>query len=129
MEASYRDLYRVKWAPFARCNYCCTPQAVCNKWAEDAATQGGYKSLGGRVACQFDCVLPRAVAALLAFKGPECRPWLEKQMQVAKVLDGSVEARQRQWLGQKMQMSQRNASQMCSLLYAWEEGLVQKRSR
>jgi superfamily II DNA helicase RecQ len=129
MTVSYDGLYRVKWTPFARCNYCCTPQAVCNKWAENTATQGGYKSLGGRFACQFDRVLPRAVAALLAFKGSECRPWLEKQMQVAKVLDGSVEARQRQWLGQKMQMSQRNASRMCSLLYAWEEGLVQRRPR
>lgn len=124
MNTSYREMYAVKWAPFARCNYCWAPQAICNKWAEDTSTQGGYKSLGGRIACQFDRVLPQAVAALLAFKGSLCRPWLEKQMQLARVLDGTVEVRQRQWLGQKIQMGQRNASQMCSLLYAWEEGLI-----
>jgi hypothetical protein len=39
-------------------------------------------------------------------------------------LDGSEEVRQRQWLGQKMQIGQRNASRMCSLLYAWEEGYI-----
>jgi superfamily II DNA helicase RecQ len=124
MEASYRQMSSVKWEAFAKCNYCFTPQAICNKWIEDASTQGGYRSLGGRGVCQFDRVLPQAIAALLAFKGSICRPWLEEQMQRARIIDGSVEARQRQWLGQKLQMGQRNASRMCSLLYAWEEGLV-----
>lgn len=124
MEASYKQMNMVKWEPFAKCNYCFTPQAICNKWVEDPNTQGGYKSLGGRGICQFDRVLPQAVAALLAFKASLCRPWLEEQMQQARVMDGSVEVRRRQWLGQKIQMGQRNASRMCSLLYAWEEGYI-----
>jgi hypothetical protein len=45
-------------------------------------------------------------------------------MQLARVLDGSEEVRQRQWLGQKMQIGQRNASRMCSLLSVWEEGYI-----
>lgn len=124
MEASFKQVSGVKWEPFAKCNYCFAPQAICNKWVEDPSTQGGYKSLGGQGVCQFDRVLPQAIAALLAFKGPQVRPWLEEQMQKARVIDGSVEVRQRQWMGQKIQMGQRNASGMCSLLYAWEEGLV-----
>lgn len=122
MTASYQSLHRVKWAPYARCNYCWAPQAVCSKWTEDPTTHGGYRSLGGRIACQFERVLPQAVAALLAFQGAVCRPWLEAQMQRARVMDGSVEERWRQWLGQKLQMGQRNASRMCSVLCAWEEG-------
>jgi hypothetical protein len=129
MKASYQGLHMVKWEKFARCNYCCTPQAVCDKWAEDPTTQGGYRSLGGRVACQFNRVLPQAVAALLAFQDTLCGPWLETQMQLARVSDESVEVRRRQWLGQKMQMGQRNASRMCSLLYAWEEGHVHQAQR
>jgi superfamily II DNA helicase RecQ len=124
MRVSCRQMQRVKWALFAKCNYCWAPQAICNKWVEDARTQGGYQSLGGRVGCQFHQVLPQAVGALLAFQGSVCRPWVEKQMQLARVLDGSEEVRQRQWLGQKMQIGQRNASRMCSLLYAWEEGYI-----
>jgi hypothetical protein len=124
MQANWIQVVGVKWAPYAKCNYCFSPQAICNKWLEDAHMQGGYQSIGGRVPCQFDRVLPQAVAALLAFKSAECRPWLEAQMQRARVVDGSFEVRQRQWLGQKMQIGQRNASRMCSLLYAWEEGLV-----
>lgn len=122
MMASYQSLHRVKWAPYARCNYCWAPQAVCSKWVENPTTQGGYRSLGGRVACQFERILPQAVAALLAFQGAVCRPWLETQMQLARVMDGSVEERWCQWLGQKLQMGQRNASRMCSVLCAWEEG-------
>jgi hypothetical protein len=80
--------------------------------------------LGGRVRCQFNQVLPQAVGALLAFQGSVCRPWVEKQMQLAQVLDGSKEVQQRQWLGQKMQIGQRNASRMCSVLYTWEEGYI-----
>jgi hypothetical protein len=86
--------------------------------------QGMYRSLGGRGVCQFDRVLPQAIAALLAFKDAQVRPWLEDQMQKAKLIEGSFEVRQRQWMGQKMQIGQRNASRMCSLLYAWEEGHV-----
>lgn len=101
MTVSYRVLHRVKWAPFAVYNYCWAPQALCNKWAEDSTTQGGYRSLGGRVVCQFDRVLHQAVAALLALQGSLCAPWLETQMQLTRVIDGSVEERQRQWLGQR----------------------------
>jgi superfamily II DNA helicase RecQ len=126
MEASCRQMSRVRWEAFAKCNYCFTPQAICNKWVEDARTQGGYKSLGGRGVCQFDRVLPQAVAALLAFQGLVCRQWVEEQMQRGRVIEGDIEARRRQWLGQKIQMGQRNASRMCSLLYAWEEGLVHR---
>ena len=124
MRASWTRTMGVKWAPYSKCNYCYSPQAICNKWEEDAHTQGGYRSMGGRVPCQFDRVLPKAVAGLLAFQEAACRPWMEAQMQRAMVVDGSFEARQRDWLGQKMQMGQRNVSRMCSLLYAWEEGLV-----
>lgn len=124
MESSSRQMLMVKWEAFAKCNYCFTPQAICNKWVEDASMQGMYRSLGGRGVCQFDRVLPQAVAALLAFKDAQVRPWLEEQMQKAKLIEGSFEARQRQWMGQKIQMGQRNASRMCSLLYAWEEGFV-----
>ncbi|KAH7074954.1 hypothetical protein BKA63DRAFT_415412 [Paraphoma chrysanthemicola] len=124
MEASLTQMHGVKWEPFAKWNYCFTPQAICNKWVEDASIQGGYRSLGARGVCQFGRVLPQAVAAVLAFQEALCRQWLDREMQKAKLIDGSIEVRQRQWLGQKIQMGQRNASQMCSLLYAWEEGHV-----
>jgi hypothetical protein len=58
MEASYRQMSSVEWEAFAKCNYCFTPQAICNKWIEDASTQGGYRSLGRRGVRQFDRVLP-----------------------------------------------------------------------
>ena len=124
METSWRNMHGVKWEAFAKCNYCFTPQAICNKWVEDPSTQGGYQSLGGRGVCQFDRVLPQAVAAVLAFREVLCRPWLEQQMQQSRIIYGSVEERQRKWLGLRMQMGQRNASGMCKLLYAWEEGFM-----
>ncbi|KAK7178306.1 hypothetical protein PSPO01_15647 [Paraphaeosphaeria sporulosa] len=74
------------------------------------------------VLCQYGGVLQQAVAALLAFQQPTCAPWLEQQLQDAVMVHGSVEARLYQWLGVKIKMGQRDASQMCRLLYAWEEG-------
>ncbi|KAF2844432.1 hypothetical protein T440DRAFT_410187 [Plenodomus tracheiphilus IPT5] len=109
---------KVKFEQFARCNYCWAPQALCNKWTEDDYTQGGYRSLGAKNVFQFDRVLQQAVAALLTFHGALCRPWLGAQMQREKVIDGSAETRLRQWLAQKVQIGQRNASGMCCLLYA-----------
>lgn len=126
MEKGWMQMHRIKWDAFTKCNYCWAPQAICNKWVEDASTQGGYRSLGGRGVCQFNRVLPEAVAALLAFQGALCGRWLEGQMLQSKMIDGSIEERQRQWLGRKMQMGQRNASGMCCLLYAWEEGQVHR---
>jgi len=126
MEMSYRSMMRVKFQPFAQCNYCSTPQALCNKWAEDVRTQGAYTSRGAAGQCQFYRVLPQAVGALLVFQELLCAPWLAWQMQQANVLEGTIEVRQHQWLGQKMQMGQRNASRMCSVLYAWEEGYIHR---
>jgi hypothetical protein len=124
MKEAVRWLASVKWEQFSRCNYCGAPQALCNKWVEDASAQGRYKSLGWRGTCQFDRTLGTAVAALFAFRGAQIKPWLDAQMQRAMVMDGSKELRHRQWLGGKVQIGQRNASRMCCLLYAWEEGHV-----
>jgi superfamily II DNA/RNA helicase len=124
MEASVRGMQRVKWEAYSRCLYCGTPQAICNLWVEDARSHGGYRRREGWARCKFEGVLVNAVAALLTFQAAVCMPWMEREMQQARVMDGSVKERQGRWLGQKMQMGQRNASRMCSLLYAWEEGLV-----
>lgn len=123
MAGQVRFLYRVKWDKFARCNYCWAPQAICNKW-EETSTQGAFKTRGMHVLCQYDGVLRDAIAALLAFQRPLCQPWMERQMQSAAVLRGSFEERTCAWLGRKIQMGQRDTSEMSRLLYAWEEGQV-----
>jgi superfamily II DNA helicase RecQ len=123
MQAKVKSMHRVKWESYARCLYCWAPQAICNKW-DETSTQGAFKTRGMHVPCQYEGVLQRAVAALLAFQQPTCTPWLEQQMQDAALVHGSDEARLYKWLGLKIKMCQRDANQMCRLLYAWEEGKV-----
>jgi hypothetical protein len=38
MEVSCRQMSRVRWEVFAKCNYCFMLQAIYNKWVEDART-------------------------------------------------------------------------------------------
>jgi hypothetical protein len=45
-------------------------------------------------------------------------------MGVMGLVHGSEKARLSQWLGAKVKLGQREASQMCRLLYAWEAGEV-----
>jgi len=123
MEAKVKSMHHVKWEKYARCYYCWVPQAICDKW-EETSIQGAFKTRGMHVLCQYDGVLQQAVAALLAFQQPTCTPWLEQQMQNAAIVHGSDEARLYKWLGLKIKMGQKDASQMCRFLYAWEEGHV-----
>ncbi|PVH91867.1 hypothetical protein DM02DRAFT_734000 [Periconia macrospinosa] len=123
MQAKVMSMHRVKWERYARCLYCWAPQAICNKW-EETSTQGAFKTRGMHVPCQYEGVLQRAVAALLAFQQSTCTPWLEQQMQDAAIVHGSDDVRLYKWLGLKIKMCQRDANQMCRLLYAWEEGHV-----
>ncbi|KAF2828296.1 hypothetical protein CC86DRAFT_289333 [Ophiobolus disseminans] len=123
MEAKMLFTHRIQWERYVRCNYCWAPQAICNKWQE-TSTPGAYKTRGIHVPCQYDRVLQRATAALLAFQQGACEAWLEQQMQRAALVQGSYEERLRKWLGWKVKMGQRDASQACVLLYAWEEGQV-----
>lgn len=123
IESYVRFMHRVRWDKYAGCFYCWAPQAICNKWAE-TDTPGLFKNRGMHVACQYEGVLQQAVAALLAFQEPACRPWLEQQMQRAAIIGDSWEDRLRKWLGVKVKIGQRDASQMCCFLYAWEEGHV-----
>ncbi|UPX20622.1 uncharacterized protein EKO05_0010850 [Ascochyta rabiei] len=124
MESKVKSMHQVKWEKYARCFYCWAPQAICNKW-EETSIQGAFKTQGMHVPCQYDGVLQRAVAALLACQPLMCTPWLEQQMQDAAIVHGSDELRLYKWLGLKIKMGQRDASQMCRFLYAWEEGHVQ----
>lgn len=48
-------------------------------------------------------------------------------MQNAAVATGSYDEQLVKWLGQKTKMSEKDVSYMCRLLYAWEEGQIQKR--
>ncbi|KAI8931122.1 hypothetical protein NX059_012132 [Plenodomus lindquistii] len=67
MKAQFTWLHRVKFEPFARCNYCWAPQALCNKW-EETSEQGVFRSRGMKANCQYEGVLQGAAAALLAFQ-------------------------------------------------------------
>jgi superfamily II DNA helicase RecQ len=119
-----RWMHRVKWEGYARCNYCWAPQALCNRW-EETDTPGAFARRSNAL-CQYADVLQRAAAALLALRGPACKPWLERQMQRAAIVQGSYDEQLRRWLGLKTKMGEKDASQMCYLLYAWEEGQVQR---
>ncbi|CAA9960673.1 DNA helicase recq [Pyrenophora teres f. maculata] len=112
MQAKVTSMHHVKWEKYARCYYCWAPQAICDKW-EETSIQGAFKTRGMHVLCQYNGVLQQAVAALLAFQQPTCTPWLEQQMQDAAIMHGSNEVRLYKWLGLKIKIGQRDASQMC----------------
>ncbi|CAA9967161.1 ATP-dependent DNA helicase Q1 [Pyrenophora teres f. maculata] len=117
MQAKVTSMHHVKWEKYARCYYYWAPQAICDKW-EETSIQGAFKTRGMHVLCQYNGVLQQAVAALLTFQQPTCTPWLEQQMQDAAIVHGSNEVRLYKWLGLKIKIGQRDASQMCRLLYA-----------
>ena len=119
-----RWMHRVRWEGFARCNYCWAPQALCNRW-EETDTPGAFARRSYAL-CQYADVLQRAAAALLALRGSACRPWLEQYMQGAAMGKGSYDGQLRKWLGLKTKVSEKDASHMCCLLYALEEGQVQR---
>ena len=122
MEAKVSLIQRVAWQPYAYCLYCSVPQSICSLWEEKASEQGAFQRRRHGY-CQYSRdMFKHAVAALLAFQGPACTLWLTLQMQEAAIVNGTEEERLRKWLGQKVQIGQRNASQMCCFLYAWEEG-------
>ena len=123
VQEKIRWMYRVRWERYARCNYCWTPQAICNRW-EESSTAGAFERRINSN-CQYIKVLQRATAALLALRGSACRLWLEQQMQMAAIVQGSYDEQLVEWLGRKTKMSEKNTSYMCCLLYAWEEGHVQ----
>jgi hypothetical protein len=76
--------------------------------------------------CQYISVLQQVVpvAALLALQEPACRPWLKQQMQEAAIVQGSYYEQLCKRLRQKTKMSDKDSSQMCCLMRAWEEGQV-----
>lgn len=123
MQAKVQSMHRIRWEKYAQCMYCGAPQAICHKW-EETSTRGSYKNRGMHILCQYEGVLYSAVAALLAFQQAQCMLWIEQQMQRAAIIHGREEERLLKWLGQKIKIGQRDASQMCCLLYAWEEGRV-----
>ncbi|KAF2183981.1 hypothetical protein K469DRAFT_581748 [Zopfia rhizophila CBS 207.26] len=85
--------------------------------------QGAFQRRKGR-SCQYVDVLKVGVAALLVFKRQRCSRWLERQMKEMGLVHGSEKERLGQWLGTKTKLGQRDASQMCRFLYAWEDGQV-----
>jgi hypothetical protein len=64
VEKSIKWTHGVKWAAFARCNYCWAPQGICNRWEESSSADEFQRRRNAL--CQWDGVLQHAVAALLA---------------------------------------------------------------
>jgi superfamily II DNA helicase RecQ len=116
-------LESIQFGAYTRCTSCWAPQAVCTSWEEHARFQGAYQRRKGGT-CQYMDVLKTSVAALLVFQRKKCMEWLAEQMSVAGLVHGSERVRLGQWLGAKVKLGQREASQMCRFLYAWQDGQV-----
>jgi superfamily II DNA helicase RecQ len=123
MHSRVQWLETVPFQPYARCTFCWAPQAICNSWEEKMRVQGAFQRRKNG-SCQYVNVLKHAVAALLVFQGRTCMEWLEAQQKRIGLVHGSREERLGKWFGFKVKLSQREASQMCRFLYAWEAGQV-----
>lgn len=123
MRDSVRWVDTVPFQPYSRCNFCWAPQAICNSWEEKMRVQGAFQRRENG-SCQYVDVLKHAVAALLAFQKPNCTEWLEEQQRKMGLVHGSAEERLSKWFGRKTKMEQRETSQMCRFLYAWEASQI-----
>ena len=123
MHSELQWLKSIQFQAYTRCTSCWAPQAVCASWEEHPRVQGAFQRRKGG-SCQYVDVLKSAVAALLVFKRQRCLRWLRIQVAEMGLVHGSERERLGQWLGTKAKLGQRDASQMCRFLYAWETGQI-----